>query len=292
MLIRKTSRDPRDQYPKPPFPDQKQKPPGREAEMNPRPDYGLESYLGSGRLKGKVALITGADSGIGRAVALAFAREGADVAISYLDEHEDAKEAQDAVLKAGVKSILLPGDIQGEAHCKELVERTVKDLGALDILVINAAYQKSFDSIEEVTEAELDRTMRTNIHAMFYLAKAAIGKMGPGGSIICTSSIQAYQPDANLLPYAVTKAAIANFVKGFAEEAVKKGIRVNAVAPGPIWTPLIPSTLDTKDFGKSAPMGRAGQPVELAPVYVLLASPDSDYVTGQVWGVTGGKPLT
>lgn len=292
MAITKDTKDPRDQYPKPPFPEQKQASPGIQAEMNPQPDYGLSSYVGTGKLKGKTALITGADSGIGRSVALAFAREGADVAIAYLDEHTDAEVVAEAVRAEGRKALLLPGDLSEELQCIDIVDKTVSEFGKLDILVNNAAYQKSFSSIDELTGAELDRTMRTNVYSIFFLSKAAMKVMKPGGSIINTASIQAYQPDAELLPYATTKGAIVTFTKGFAQEAIKKGIKVNAVAPGPVWTPLIPSSLETEDFGKSAPIGRAAQPVELAPLYVLLASSDSDYVIGQIWGVTGGKPLS
>lgn len=285
-----TIHDPRDEHPKPPFPEQRQHPPGVEAEMNPRPDYGLESYQGTGKLKGKVALITGGDSGIGRAVALAYAREGADVAISYLDEHGDAELVAEAVRSAGRRALLLPGDLSDELACFDIMDKAMKEFGKLDILVNNAAYQKTFRSIEELTFQELDRTMKTNIYAMFHLSKAALKVMRPGGAIINTASIQAYDPDAELLPYATTKGAIVTFTKGFAQEAIKKGIRVNAVAPGPVWTPLIPSTMDVEGFGTSAPIGRAAQPVEMAPLYVLLASEDSSYVLGQVWGATGGKP--
>lgn len=291
--IQKIAKDPRDQYPKPPMPEQRQKAPGIQAEMDPQPDYGLESYKGTGKLKGKVALITGADSGIGRAVALAYAREGADVVLSYLNEEEiDAAAIANAIRDSGRKVLRIPGDIRNEAHCIELVETTVREFGQIDILVNNAAYQKEISSISELTEIDLDRTMRTNIYSFFYLSKAALKHMKPGSSIINTSSIQAYQPDASLLAYATTKGAIVTFTKGLSGEAIERGVRVNSVAPGPVWTPLIPSSMDTKDFGKSAPIGRAAQPVELAPVYVLLASSDSDYVTGQVWGVTGGKPLS
>ncbi len=291
MSIREITKDPRDEYAKPPYPKQKQGAPGSEAQMNPRPDFGLESYIGSGKLKGRVALITGADSGIGRAVALAYAREGADVVISYLNEEEDAQITAQAVQDSGQKAITIAGDIQNEDHCIKLVESTVQEFGKIDILVNNAAYQKSYDSITQIIEADLDRTMRTNIYSMFYLCKAAMKHMKPGSSIINTSSIQAYQPSPNLLAYATTKGAIVTFTKGLSEEAIENGIRVNSVAPGPVWTPLIPTSLETENFGKSAPIGRAAQPVELAPVYVLLASNDSSFVTGQVWGVTGGKPL-
>jgi NAD(P)-dependent dehydrogenase (short-subunit alcohol dehydrogenase family) len=293
MTIRKITKDPRDQYPKPPFPEQSQKAPGLQAEMNPQPDFGLETYKGSGKLKGKVALITGADSGIGRAVALAYAREGANIVLSYLPAEElDAEITAKAIRESGQKVLRVPGDITVEKQCVLLVESAITEFGKLDILVNNAAYQKSFGSIMELTEQELDKTMRTNIYAMFFLSKAAMRRMKPGSTIINTSSIQAYQPDAELLPYATTKGAIVTFTKGLSDEAIRYGIRVNSVAPGPVWTPLIPSSMETKDFGTSAPIGRAAQPVELAPVFVLLASDESSFVTGQVWGVTGGKPLS
>jgi NAD(P)-dependent dehydrogenase (short-subunit alcohol dehydrogenase family) len=287
--------DPKEQGPKPPYPKQQQEPAGLEAEMEPRPDYGEESYRGSGKLEGKAAVITGGDSGIGRAVALAFAREGADVLISYLDEHSDAQETVRIVEKEGKRCIPVAGDIGEEAHCREIVERAIQEFGKLDILVNNAAYQMTFDSIQEVTEEELLHTYRTNIFAMFFLSKAALAHMQPGSTIINTTSIQAYQPSPTLLPYSTTKGAILTFTKGLSEEAIEKGIRVNAVAPGPVWTPLIPSSFapdKVAEFGKTTPMGRPGQPAELAPVYVFLASQDSSYITGECIGVTGGKPLS
>ena len=287
--------DPKEVGPKPPFPEQQQEPAGLESEMEPRPDYGEDSYRGSGKLQGKAAVITGGDSGIGRAVALAFAREGADVLISYLDEHSDAEETVRIVEKEGRRCIPLAGDIGDEAHCVQIVQRAIDEFGKLDILVNNAAYQMTFDSIQEVTEEELLHTYRTNIFAMFYLCKAALSQMQPGSTIINTTSIQAYQPSPTLLPYSTTKGAILTFTKGLSEEAIKQGVRVNAVAPGPIWTPLIPSTFPPEkvaEFGKTTPMGRAGQPAELAPVYVFLASQDSTYITGECIGVTGGKPLS
>jgi NAD(P)-dependent dehydrogenase (short-subunit alcohol dehydrogenase family) len=292
MSIRKITKDPRDQYPKPPFPEQKQDSPGIQAEMNPQPDYGLQSYKGTGKLKGKVALITGADSGIGRAVALAFAREGADIVLSYLDEEIDAEETAQAIRDTGQKVLRIPGDIQFEEHCETLVTSTILEFGKIDILVNNAAYQKTFPSIDKLTAEELDKTMKTNIYSLFFLSKAALTRMSSGGCIINTASIQAYQPDLELLAYATTKGAIVTFTKGLSDEAIKRGIRVNAVAPGPVWTPLIPTSMSTSGFGKSAPIGRAAQPIELAPIYVLLASSDADYVTGQIWGATGGKPLS
>jgi NAD(P)-dependent dehydrogenase (short-subunit alcohol dehydrogenase family) len=296
MTMRESQQDPKDKGPKPPYAEQKQAPPGLESEMNLRPDFGEDSYQGSNKLVGKAALITGGDSGIGRAVALAFAREGADVLISYLAEEEsDAQETCRFIEEAGRKAVAMPGDISEEAHCKALVERAVKEFGRLDILVNNAAFQMSHESIQEISAEEFDHTFRTNIYAMFYLCKAALPHMPEGGAIINTASIQAYQPSAQLLHYATTKGAIVTFTKALSEEAIKQGVRVNAVAPGPIWTPLIPSTMPAekvKNFGKETPMQRAGQPAELAPAYVFLASKDSTYITGEVIGVTGGKPLS
>lgn len=286
--------DPREQEPKPPYDAAPQDPPGSAAQLTPAADYGEQTYVGNEQLKDRVALITGADSGIGRAVALAFAREGADVLISYLSEDEDAQETARLVTDAGRKAVLVPGDVSQESHCQALVQRAVQEFGRLDILVNNAAFQRTYERIEEIPSEEWDYTFRTNIYAMFYLVKAALPHMQPGSAIINTSSIQSYQPDASLLAYATTKGAITNFTKALAEDVAKKGIRANAVAPGPIWTPLIPSTLppeQVKEFGKKTPLGRAGQPAELAPVYVLLASQAASYITGQVYGVTGGEPL-
>jgi hypothetical protein len=288
------TQDPKELEAKPPFPEQEQEPVGLESEMQPRPDYGEESYRGSGKLQGKAAIITGGDSGIGRAVALAFAREGADVLISYLDEHSDAQETVRIVEKEGRRCVPVAGDIGDEAHCRQIVERALQDFGRIDILVNNAAYQDVIESIEEVTQEMLEHTYRTNIFAMFYLCKAAMPHMQPGSTIINTTSIQAYQPSPTLLPYSSTKGAILTFTKGLSEEAIEKGIRVNAVAPGPIWTPLIPASFPgekVSKFGQDTPMGRPGQPAELAPVYVFLASQDSTYITGECIGVTGGKPL-
>lgn len=262
--------------------------------MTPIPDHGEETYEGHGRLRDRAALITGADSGIGRAVAIAFAREGADVVISYLEEHDDAEETAHWVTKAGRKAVMIPGDIQDEEHCRSLVDRTVEEFGKIDILVNNAAHQATFSDIQEISSEEWDRTWRTNIYSMFYLCKAAIPKMKPGSTIINTSSINADEPSPRLLAYAATKGAIANFTAGLAGMIAEKGIRVNAVAPGPIWTPLIPSTMPQekiKNFGKSTPMGRAGQPAELAPTFVLLASPESSYITGALVPVTGGRVM-
>lgn len=290
-MITKSTPDPREQYPKPPMPKLKQAPPGTESEMRPKPDYGTDSYKGSGKLEGKIALITGGDSGIGRAVALAFAREGADIAISYLSEHDDAEETRAAIESSGRSCLLIPGDVADETHCRDIVEQSIKEFGKLDILVNNAAYQMSYDSIDQVPSDEFDRTMKVNLYAPFFISQAALSKMKPGSAIINTASIQAYDPDASLMPYAMTKGAIVNLTKSLAQEAIKKGVRVNAVAPGPVWTPLIPSSdMDTEGFGSSAPIGRAAQPIEMAPLYVLLASSDADYVVGQVWGATGGNP--
>lgn len=278
--------------PTPPFSEQQQEPPGKTAEMRPVPDHGEHSYSGNGRLAGKVALITGADSGIGKAVAIAFAREGANVLISYLNEDEDAEDTAKWVEEAGRKAILVPGDIKSEAHCKALVAETVEKLGAIDILVNNAAFQRTYGSIEDVTADEWDETFRTNIYAPFFLSKAAVSLMRPGSAIINTTSIQSRQPSPALLAYASTKGAISNFTAGLAEMVAEKGIRVNAVAPGPIWTPLIPSTMPAEKaakFGANTLLARAGQPAELAGAYVLLASDLGSYMTGAVIPVTGGE---
>jgi NAD(P)-dependent dehydrogenase (short-subunit alcohol dehydrogenase family) len=279
---------------KPPFPEQGQAPPGIEAEMAPRPDYGEESYRGFGRLEGKAAIITGGDSGIGRAVALAFAREGADVLISYLNEEVDARETARVVEAAGRKAITVAGDIGDEAHCQALVERATREFGRLDILVNNAAFQMSHEGLLDIPSEEIEHTFRTNILAMFYLSKAALPHLREGGAIINTASIQAYNPSPSLLAYAATKGAIVTFTKGLAQDAIKRGIRVNCVAPGPVWTPLIPSTMGPEQhtkFGQDSPMERPAQPIELAPAYVFLASDESRYIAGEVIGVTGGKPL-
>ncbi|MGV1753983.1 SDR family oxidoreductase [Agrobacterium sp. CG674] len=279
-------------YPTPPYADQKQEPPGTTAQMSPKPDHGEESYRGNGLLAGKVALITGADSGIGKAVAIAFAREGAHILVSYLNEHEDAQDTAKWIGEAGRKAILVPGDIKTEAHCKSLVAEAVEKLGAIDILVNNAAFQRTYASIEDITAEEWDETYRTNIYAPFFLAKAAVPLMRAGSAIINTTSIQSRQPSPNLLAYASTKGAISNFTAGLAAMVADKGIRVNAVAPGPIWTPLIPSTMPaekTASFGANTLMERAGQPAELAGAYVLLASSLGSYMTGAVVPVTGGE---
>lgn len=288
------SQNPREKGPKPPQPSQQQEPPGLESEMDPKPDYGEESYKGSGKLKGKAAVITGGDSGIGRAVALAFAREGADVLISYLSEENDAEETARVVEAAGRKCLTVAGDISEEAHCRAIINRAVKEFGKVDVLVNNAAFQMTRESIEEISSEEFDRTLKTNLYAMFWLTKAAVPHMPKGGAVINTSSIQADAPSPELLPYAMTKAAIQNFTGGLAQMLGKKGIRANCVAPGPIWTPLIPATMPpekVKNFGKNVALGRPGQPAELAPVFVLLASDDSSYMAGATVAVTGGKPL-
>ena len=286
--------DPRTSQPQPPQPEQQQQPPGFTNAMDPKPDHGETSYKGSGRLAGKIALITGADSGIGRAVAIAYAREGADVLISYLDEHEDAEETARWVREAGRRAVLVPGDISDPEHARSLVERTVEELGGIHVLVNNAALQRTHQSIDEISDEEWDQTFRVNIHAQFYLAKAALKHMKPGATIVNTTSINAKSPSPSLLAYATTKGAIANFTAGLAQLVAKQGIRVNCVAPGPIWTPLIPSTMPAdhvKEFGGDTPLGRAGQPSELAPAYVLLASDESSYMTGALIPVTGGRPM-
>jgi NAD(P)-dependent dehydrogenase (short-subunit alcohol dehydrogenase family) len=287
--------DPVTRHPQPDQPAQQLDHPGSEGSMDPRPDYGEDSYRGSGRLDGRRALITGGDSGIGRAVAVAFAREGADVVISHLpDEQLDADKTLRVVRASGRKGLALPGDLTDEAYCREIVERTVGELGGLDILVNNAAYQMSHDGLEEISSWALEHTFRTNIFAMFHTCKAALERMQPGSAIINTGSEQAYQPSPSLLAYASTKAAIVNFSKGLAQQVITRGIRVNVVAPGPVWTPLIPATMPperVRSFGRQAPIGRAAQPVEVAPAYVYLASQESSYVAGEILAVTGGTPL-
>jgi NAD(P)-dependent dehydrogenase (short-subunit alcohol dehydrogenase family) len=287
-------KNPHDKYPVPPFPKQEQDAPGTEDEMQPIADHGEKSYKGSGKLEGKKAVITGGDSGIGRAVAIAFAREGADVLISYLDdvEDKDAEDTADYVEKAGKKAVLFKGDIRKEAHCREIVEKAVKEFGRIDILVNNAAFQMGRKEMSEISTEEWQRTFDTNITAMFYLCKAAEPHMKPGSSIINTTSVNAYSPTPVLLPYAATKGAIQNFTANLAQILLeaKKGIRVNAVAPGPIWTPLIPSTMpEPENFGKDTPMGRPGQPAEVAPAFVFLASEEASYVAGATLPVTGGR---
>jgi len=282
-------------YPKPPFKRQHQDPPGLACKMDPRPDHGETSYKGSGKLLGRKALITGGDSGIGRAAAIAYAREGADVAFGYLPvEEPDAKEVVELIRAEGRKAIPLPGDIRDEAFCRKLVSDAVAGLGGLDILVSNAAKQVYRESIEDVTTDQFDATFRTNVYAMFWITKAAMPHLKPGSTIICTTSINAYDPVPGILDYAMTKGAIAIFIKGLSKQLIFKGIRVNGVAPGPIWTPLQPSGGQSQEklvkFGSDVPYGRPGQPAELAAVYVLLASNDSSYVSGEIHGVTGGHP--
>ncbi len=281
-------------YPTPPFPVQPQPMPGSTKRMDPAPDHGETSYRGSGRLAGMKAIITGGDSGIGRAVAIAYAREGADILISYLDEHEDAEDTKRIVEEAGRKAVLVAGDLQDTAHCRAIVEKAVSELGGIDILVNNAAHQATFASIEDILDEEWELTFKVNIHAMFYLTKAAVPHMKPGSSIVNTASVNADDPTPMLLAYATTKGAIQNFTAGLAQLLAEKGIRANAVAPGPIWTPLIPSTMPQEkvtQFGSQVPMKRPGQPVELATTYVMLADPMSSYVSGTMIGVTGGKPI-
>lgn len=281
-------------YPKPPYPKQQQDPPGQTGQMEPVPDHGEQSYKGSGRLTGKRALITGGDSGIGRAVAIAYAREGADILISYLNEHVDAKDTAQLVEDAGRRAVLASGDIQDSAHCRSLVARAVAELGGLDILVNNAAHQATFKDIEDISDEEWDLTFRVNIHSMFYLTKAAVPHMRAGSVVINTASINSDAPNPTLLAYATTKGAIHNFTAGLAQLLADKGIRANAVAPGPIWTPLIASTMPADrvaKFGENTPMKRAGQPVELASAYVMLADPLSSYVSGATIAVTGGRPF-
>jgi hypothetical protein len=275
-------------------PAQQQEPPGRTGEMRPRPDHGEESYRGSGRLAGKAAIITGGDSGIGRAVAIAYAREGADVLIAYLDEHEDAAETRKWVEEAGRKAVLVPGDIADAKHCAEIVETAVRELGHIDVLVSNAAQQRTHEQLEDISIEEWDRTLAVNLSAFFYLTKAALPHLKAGASIIGTSSVNSDSPKPTLLPYDVTKAGIANMTAALAQLLAPRGIRANSVAPGPIWTPLIPSTMPgehVESFGSSAPLDRPGQPVEVAPVYVMLASDEASYVSGARIAVTGGKPI-
>jgi NAD(P)-dependent dehydrogenase (short-subunit alcohol dehydrogenase family) len=286
--------DPRDLYPKPPFPEQSQPWPGLCGKMSPRPDHGETSYKGSGRLAGRKALITGGDSGIGRAAAIAYAREGADVAINYLPSEEpDAIEVIELIRAEGRRAVAIPGDIRDENFCVQLVEKSCSELGGLDILVNNAARQQTHDSILDISSEEFDWTVKTNVYAMFWITKAAIPHMPPGSAIINTSSVNAYAPSENLLDYAMTKAAIADFSRGLAKQVIKRGIRVNAIAPGPFWTVLQATGGQTmeklKNFGHDTPFERPGQPAEIATLYVQLASSESSYVTGQVFSISGGK---
>ncbi|MHA7628132.1 SDR family oxidoreductase [Corallococcus sp. M7] len=287
--------DPRDAGPKPPFPEQTQPSPGHEGRMEPEPDYGEQSYKGFGRLQDRVALVTGGDSGIGRAVCLAFAREGADVAFAYLNEGDDANHTRRVIEGSGRQALALAGDMALEATCKRIVEDTVKKFGRIDVLVNNAAYQgKAVEKFEELEAERVERAFKVNILAMFHLVKYALPHMKPGATIINTASIQAYQPTPSILDYATTKGAIVTFTKGLSQELIGRGIRVNAVAPGPVWTPLIPQSYDgekVKEFGKSSPTGRPAQPAELAPSYVFLACDESRFVNGDILGVTGGMLL-
>jgi NAD(P)-dependent dehydrogenase (short-subunit alcohol dehydrogenase family) len=288
------AKDPRFAGARPPFSRAKQAPPGKTKATRPAPDHGEHSYRGSGRLAGRAALVTGADSGIGRAVAIAFAREGADVLVSYLSEHEDARETVRWVEKAQRRSLAVPGDVAAQDHCRHLVAQTVAQFGRVDILVNNAALQRSHAKLEDISAEEWDRTFRTNIYSMFYLSQAALPHMKPGSAIINTSSINAKSPSPELLAYATTKGAIANFTSGLAQLLAERGIRVNCVAPGPVWTPLIPSTMPpekVRNFGANVPLERPAQPAELAPAYVLLASGEASYITGAMLPVTGGRSM-
>jgi NAD(P)-dependent dehydrogenase (short-subunit alcohol dehydrogenase family) len=294
MTDRLKLQDPRAQYPKPPFPKQPQAAPGLASKMDPQPDHGEESYRGSGRLTGRKALITGGDSGIGRAAAIAFAREGADVAIGYLPEEEaDAAQVLELLKAEGRTALGLAGDIKDEAWCAEMVQKAVDGLGGLDILVVNAARQQFRESIAEVSTEDFDKTMKTNLYALHWIAKAAVPNMPPGAAIITTASIQAYEPSPILLDYATTKAGIVAYTKALAKQVIEKGIRANVVAPGPFWTVLQPSggqpDEKVQNFGKDSDFGRPGQPVELAPIYVLLAGQEGSYINGEVFGATGGK---
>nr|WP_325346360.1 SDR family oxidoreductase [Xylophilus sp.] len=291
----KPLRDPRTAYPRPPFAPQQQPWPGLAARMSPRPDHGEASYVGAGRLAGRRALITGGDSGIGRAAAIAFAREGADVAFGYLPaEEEDAREVVRLIEAAGRRAVPLPGDIRDEAFCRRLVADAARALGGLDILVNNAAFQAAQESLLDLSTEQFDTTFKTNVYALFWITKAALPLLPPGASIINTASVNAYEPSEELIDYAATKAAIANLSKSLAKQLAPRGIRVNAVAPGPFWTPLQPSGGQKPDklpkFGADSPIGRPGQPAEIAPLYVLLASDEASYTSGEVFANTGGKP--
>ena len=292
MPTQQAQQDPKELHPQPTFPDQKQKFPGKESEMRPRADHGEDTYVGNGLLKDMKSIITGGDSGIGRAVALAFAREGADVLISYFNEDDDAAETARLVEEAGRKAIRVGGDIGSEQHCQRIVQQAVDEFGSIDLLINNAAFQMPHETLEEFTSEQFEHTFRVNLFSMFYLVKAAVPHMKEGSCIINTASIQAFNPSPELLDYATTKSAIVGFTKALAKLLMKQGIRVNAVAPGPVWTPLIPMSFDeekTKEFGANTAFGRPAQPAELAPIYVFLASPQASYVTGEVYGATGGK---
>lgn len=285
--------DPQEKFDTPPYPEQEQEVPGQESDLTPKANHGEKTYKGSGKLTGRRAIITGGDSGIGRAIAIAFAREGADILISYLNEHDDANETARYVTDEGRKAVVVPGDISNEEHCQLLINRAVEELGGLDILINNAAFQMARESIQEVSAEEWDYTFRTNIYSMFYLCKAAEPHLKPGSTVVNTTSVNAYKAPPILVAYSATKGAIQNFTASMAQLWADKGIRVNCVAPGPIWTPLIPSTMpqeEVQNFGSNVPLKRAGQPAELAPIYVLLASEDSSYMTGSTVQVTGGYP--
>lgn len=284
--------DPREAGAKPPFPQTPIAPPGQTQEMDPQPDHGEETYHGNGLLNDHAVIVTGGDSGIGRAVAIAFAREGADVIISYLSEEDDARKTADWVERAGRTAVCARGDLQSEEFCEELIQTAISRFGRLDVLVNNAAFQSTHSDVKELPTADFDRAFKTNVYATFFLSRAALREMQPGASIINTTSIQGFDPSGHLLHYAATKGAIANMTKTLAEMAIEKGVRVNAVAPGPVWTPLIPSTMPAekaKQFGKDSLFGRPAQPAELAPVFVFLASNLATYVSGEIYGVTGGK---
>ena len=293
MTDRLVRQDPREQYPRPPFPEQPQPEPGLAARMEPRPDHGETSYRGAGKLAGRRALVTGGDSGIGRAAAIAYAREGADVAISYLpSEGADAREVIALIEAEGRKAVALPGDITDETWCRQMVETTVAELGGLDVLVINAGHQQYREDVGEVSTGDFDRTMKTNLYAMHWIVQAAVPHLPAGAAVITTASVQAYEPSAILLDYATTKAGIVAYTKALAKQLIKKGVRANVVAPGPFWTALQPSggqpQEKVRNFGEQSEFGRPGQPVEIAPVYVLLASQEGSYISGEVYGVTGG----
>lgn len=289
-----TLQNPLEMEPRPPFPAQQQQPTGSQRLMNPQPDHGEKTYQGGGKLVGRAAIITGGDSGIGRAVALTFAREGADILFAYLEEDADAQETIRVVEAAGRKAVAMKGDIGDETFCQRLVQRALQEFGHLELLVNNAGYQQTYQSITDIPSHEIERVYRTNILAMFWLCKAAVPHLRPGAAIINTTSIEAYEPKPTLLDYASTKGAIVTFTKGLAQELTPKGIRVNAVAPGPVWTPLVVMSMPAdkvRDFGESDPMRRPAQPIEVATAYVFLASNDASYISGEILGVTGGKPL-
>ena len=292
-VLNQSTRDPREAGPKPPFPAQKQSHPGTPRSLEPKADHGETSYQGTGKLKGRAAIVTGGDSGIGRAIAIAFAKEGADVLISYLpEEQRDAEETSSVITAAGGKSVQVPGDIGDHRLAKKLVAEAKKEFGHLDIVVNNAAFQMTHQKLEEIPEEEFEHTFRTNVFGSFFLTQAALKEMKPGGVILNTTSIQAYDPSPQLVAYAATKAAILSMTKSIADLAMKNGVRVNAVAPGPVWTPLIPATMPeekVKTFGQNTAFGRPAQPIELAKIFVFLASDDASYVTGEVYGATGGR---